>query len=187
MNTFNYIDGCWVEGQGTDCITVHDPALGVPFAELMAASTAQVDLAVTAARQALPAWKATPASERARLLHGFAEQLRARREALVALQMRNNGKPRHEAEVDLDDAVATFTYYAALAEQSPASNREVPLAVPGFTSRTRLEPIGVVGLIVPWNFPLVTSAWKLAPALAAGCTVVLKPSEVTPLVELAYG
>lgn len=187
MNISHYIDGCWVEGQGTDCMSVNDPALGVPFAELMAASTAQVDQAVSAARQALPAWRTTPASERARLLHGFAEQLSARREALITLQMRNNGKPRHEADVDLDDAVATFSYYAALAEQLPASNREVPLAAPGFTSHTRLEPIGVVGLVVPWNFPLVTSAWKLAPALAAGCTVVLKPSEVTPLVELAYG
>ncbi|MDR6713562.1 betaine-aldehyde dehydrogenase [Pseudomonas hunanensis] len=187
MTTPHYIDGRWVEGQGNDCITVHEPALGLPFAELMSASTAQVDQAVAAARRALPAWKQTSAGERAALLRGFAEQLGARREDLIALQMRNNGKPRHEAEIDLDDAVATFTYYADLAEQLPEKNRDVPLAVPGFTARTRLEPVGVVGLIVPWNFPLVTSAWKLAPALAAGCTVVLKPSEVTPLIEQAYG
>lgn len=187
MTTPHYIDGRWVEGQGSDCITVHDPALGQPFAELMSASTAQVDQAVAAARRALPAWKATAPSERAALLRGFAEQLGQRREALITLQMRNNGKPRHEAEIDLDDAVATFAYYADLAEQLPGKNREVPLAAPGFTARTRLEPVGVVGLIVPWNFPLVTSAWKLAPALAAGCTVVLKPSEVTPLIEQAYG
>lgn len=187
MTTPHYIDGRWVEGQGSDCITVHDPALGQPFAELMSASTAQVDQAVAAARRALPAWKATAPGERAALLRGFAEQLGQRREALITLQMRNNGKPRHEAEIDLDDAVATFAYYADLAEQLPGKNREVPLAAPGFTARTRLEPVGVVGLIVPWNFPLVTSAWKLAPALAAGCTVVLKPSEVTPLIEQAYG
>ncbi|HDS1736646.1 aldehyde dehydrogenase family protein [Pseudomonas sp. BP8] len=187
MTTPHYIDGRWVEGQGNDCITVHEPALGLPFAELMSASTAQVDQAVAAARRALPAWKQTSAGERAALLRGFAEQLGARREDLIALQMRNNGKPRHEAEIDLDDAVATFTYYADLAEQLPEKNRDVPLAVPGFSARTRLEPVGVVGLIVPWNFPLVTSAWKLAPALAAGCTVVLKPSEVTPLIEQAYG
>ncbi|ORL61164.1 aldehyde dehydrogenase family protein [Pseudomonas putida] len=187
MTTPHYIDGRWVEGQGSDCITVHDPALGQPFAELMSASTAQVDQAVAAARRALPAWKATAPGERAALLRGFAEQLGQRREALITLQMRNNGKPRHEAEIDLDDAVATFAYYADLAEQLPGKNREVPLAAPGFTARTRLEPVGVVGLIVPWNFPLVTSAWKLAPALAAGCTVVLKPSEITPLIEQAYG
>lgn len=66
--------------------------------------------------------------------------------------MRNNGKPRHEAEIDLDDAIATFGYYAELAEQLPSKNRDVPLAAPGFSARTRLEPVGVVGLIVPWNF-----------------------------------
>ncbi|WDM60054.1 aldehyde dehydrogenase family protein [Pseudomonas sp. NEEL19] len=187
MTTSHYIAGRWVDGQGSDCISVNDPALGQPFAELMAASAEQVDQAVAAARAALPAWKCTSASERAAYLRGFAEQLGQRREALVTLQMRNNGKPRHEAEVDLDDAIATFGYYAELAEQLPGQNRDVPLAAPGFTARTRLEPVGVVGLIVPWNFPLVTSAWKLAPALAAGCTVVLKPSEVTPLCELAYG
>ncbi|MNS40846.1 putative aldehyde dehydrogenase AldA [compost metagenome] len=187
MTTSHYIAGRWVEGQGSDCISVNDPALGQPFAELMAASIAQVDQAVTAARGALPAWKNTSASERAAYLRGFAEQLGQRREALITLQMRNSGKPRHEAEIDLDDAIATFGYYAELAEQLPSKNRDVPLAAPGFSARTRLEPVGVVGLIVPWNFPLVTSAWKLAPALAAGCTVVLKPSEVTPLIEQAYG
>ncbi|WP_338460098.1 aldehyde dehydrogenase family protein [Pseudomonas sp. TE3-3-F2023] len=187
MTTSHYIAGRWVEGQGSDCISVNDPALGQPFAELMAASVGQVDQAVTAARGALHAWKSTSASERAAYLRGFAEQLGQRREALITLQMRNNGKPRHEAEIDLNDAIATFGYYAELAEQLPSKNRDVPLAAPGFSARTRLEPVGVVGLIVPWNFPLVTSAWKLAPALAAGCTVVLKPSEVTPLIEQAYG
>ncbi|MGW7775956.1 aldehyde dehydrogenase family protein [Pseudomonas machongensis] len=187
MTTPHYIDGRWVEGQGNDSISVYDPSLGAPFAELRSASSAQVDEAVQAARRALPAWKSRPAAERATLLRGFAEQLGARREELIALQMRNNGKPRHEAEIDLDDAVATFAYYAELAEQLPQKNRDVPLAAPGFTARTRLEAVGVVGLIVPWNFPLVTSAWKLAPALAAGCTVVLKPSEITPLIEQAYG
>ena len=187
MTTSHYIAGHWVEGQGSDCISVNDPSLGLPFAELMAASVAQVDQAVAAARQALPAWKQVEPSARATYLRGFAEQLGQRREALIELQMRNNGKPRHEAEIDLEDALATFSYYADLAEQLPLQNRDVPLAAPGFSARTRLEPVGVVGLIVPWNFPLVTSAWKMAPALAAGCTVVLKPSEITPLVELTYG
>ncbi|WP_282347158.1 aldehyde dehydrogenase family protein [Pseudomonas sp. PS01301] len=185
MNTPHYINGRWQAGEGADVLTVYDPAQGLPFVELIAASSAQVDQSVAAARTALPAWKNTTVAERAAVLRGFAEHLTQRREALVALQMRNNGKPRHEAEVDLDDAVATFGYYARLIE-TQASHRNVELAVPGFTSRTRLEPVGVVGLIVPWNFPLVTSAWKLAPALAAGCTVVLKPSEVTPLIEQAY-
>ncbi|KAB0495857.1 aldehyde dehydrogenase family protein [Pseudomonas vancouverensis] len=188
MTAAHYINGQWVAGEGADLITVFDPSLGQPFAELKATSAAQVDQAVAAARQALPAWKNVSASQRAAYLRGFAEQIDQRREELITLQMQNNGKPRHEAVVDIDDAVATFNYYAGLAEQLDArQNRDVPLPVAGFTSRTRLEPVGVVGLIVPWNFPLVTSAWKLAPALAAGCTVVLKPSEVTPLIEQTYG
>ncbi|MBA1192986.1 aldehyde dehydrogenase family protein [Pseudomonas entomophila] len=185
MNTPHYIDGQWVAGAGNDCLVAYDPSLAHPIAELRSADRAQVDHAVAAARRALPAWKATPVAERAALLRGFAEQLMQQRDALITVQMRNNGKPRHEAEVDVDDAVATFTYYAALIEQQDTSP-EVALAASGFTSRTRREPVGVVGLIVPWNFPLVTSAWKLAPALAAGCTVVLKPSEITPLIEQTY-
>lgn len=188
MTAAHYIDGRWVTGEGADLITVFDPSIGQPFAELKATSAAQVDQAIAAARQALPAWKTVAASQRAAYLRGFAEQIEQRREALINLQMQNNGKPRHEAVVDIDDAVSTFNYYAGLAEQLDArQDRDVALPVPGFTSHTRLEPVGVVGLIVPWNFPLVTSAWKIAPALAAGCTVVLKPSEITPLVEQTYG
>jgi len=188
MTAAHYINGHWQHGEGVDCITVYDPALGQPFAELIAASPAQVDQAVAAARSALPAWRNVSAQQRAAYLRGFAEHIDQRREALIALQMQNNGKPHHEAVVDIDDAVATFNYYAGLAEQLTArQGREVPLSAPGFTAHTRLDPVGVVGLIVPWNFPLVTSAWKLAPALAAGCTVVLKPSEITPLIEQTYG
>ncbi|MVV49914.1 aldehyde dehydrogenase family protein [Pseudomonas sp. PB120] len=188
MTAAHYIDGRWVAGESGDCITVFDPALGQPFAELTAASTSQVDQAIAAARQAFPGWRNLSATQRAAYLKGFAEQIESRRETLIALQMQNNGKPRHEAEVDVDDAVATFRYYADLAERlDDRQNREAPLSAPGFNAHTRLEPVGVVGLIVPWNFPLVTSAWKIAPALAAGCTVVLKPSEITPLIEQTYG
>jgi betaine-aldehyde dehydrogenase len=188
MNSSHYIDGHWVRGDGAESITVFDPSLGQPFAELTAASAEQVDQAVAAARKALPAWRNVSAADRAAYLRGFAEQIEQRRETLIALQMQNNGKPRHEAMVDIDDAVATFAYYAGLAERlHDQQDRDVPLSVPGFNAHVRMEPLGVVGLIVPWNFPLVTSAWKLAPALAAGCTVVLKPSEVTPLIEQAYG
>lgn len=188
MTAAHYIGGRWVSGDSADCITVYDPSLGEPFAELTAATPSQVDQAIAAARQALPAWRNSSASQRAAYLKGFAEQIELRREALIALQMQNNGKPRHEAVVDIDDAIATFSYYAGLAERlDDLQDREVPLSVPGFTAHTRFEAVGVVGLIVPWNFPLVTSAWKLAPALAAGCTVVIKPSEITPLIEQTYG
>ncbi|MGI4837926.1 MAG: aldehyde dehydrogenase family protein [Janthinobacterium lividum] len=187
-NTPHYIAGQWAAGQGDEAIVVHDPSTTRPFAELQGASLTQVDRAVAAARAALPAWRALSGAERGGYLRRFAEQIEQRRGELLALQMRNNGKPEHEASIDIDDAVATFNYYAVLAEQLDAGqDSDVPLAVPGFVAQTRREPVGVVGLIVPWNFPLVTSAWKLAPALAAGCTLVLKPSEVTPLIEQAYG
>jgi betaine-aldehyde dehydrogenase len=101
------------------------------------------------------------------------------------LQSSNNGKPQFEAAIDVDDVIATFEYYAGLAEGLDArQDSTVELPSEDFAARLRREPCGVVGLIVPWNFPMVTTAWKLAPALAAGCCVVLKPSEVTPLPEL---
>lgn len=188
MGQSHFIDGQWVAGESDHLVIAYDPCLAQPFAQMHSCSPAQVDQAVRAARKALPSWKSLSAVQRATYLRAFAEQIEQRREGLIALQMQNNGKPGHEAALDVDDAVATFNYYAGLAEQQDArQDSEVTLAVPGFRSQTRLEAIGVVGLIVPWNFPLVTSAWKLAPALAAGCTVVLKPSEVTPLIEQAYG
>lgn len=182
-----FIDGHWVDGDGAP-MPVHDPSLGQIMAQVPAASAHQVNLAVQAARRALPGWCSLSGARRAEYLQGFARHLQQRREGLIALQMRNNGKPRHEAELDLDDAIATFDYYAGLAAQLDArQDQPVPLQAPGFSAHCRFEALGVVGLIVPWNFPLVTSAWKLAPALAAGCTLVLKPSEVTPLIEQVYG
>ena len=182
-----FIDGHWVDGDGAP-MPVHDPSLGQIMAQVPAASAHQVNLAVQAARRALPGWRSLSGARRAEYLQGFARHLQQRREGLIALQMRNNGKPRHEAELDLDDAIATFDYYAGLAAQLDArQDQPVPLQAAGFSAHCRFEALGVVGMIVPWNFPLVTSAWKLAPALAAGCTLVLKPSEVTPLIEQVYG
>jgi betaine-aldehyde dehydrogenase len=183
-----YIDGRPTLGEDPQPMHVYDPCRGEVIAQVAAASPAQVDQAVAAARRALPQWRALSGAQRAAFLDGFARQLQLRRDSLIALQMRNNGKPRHEAEVDLDDAIATFDYYAGLARQLDARQEQnVPLRAEGFSAQLRFEALGVVGLIVPWNFPLVTSAWKLAPALAAGCTLVLKPSEVTPLIEQVYG
>lgn len=187
MTHLMYVNGQWIQGRGA-VITVYEPATSQPFATVSAASAEDIEHAVTSARSAFSGWRDTPAIERARLLYGFAEQLGLRREALVELQIRNNGKPRHEAEADIDDAAATFTYYANLAATlDERQDAGVELSAPGFAARLRYEALGVVGLIVPWNFPLVTSAWKIAPALAAGCTVVLKTSEITPLAELEYG
>jgi betaine-aldehyde dehydrogenase len=179
--------GCWHAGQGPERMAV-DPSRGEAFARFACAASEDVGMTAGQAARAFAGWAGRPSVERAGYLRGFAAGLRARRAALVALQMVNNGKPRAEAEIDLDDAAATFEYYAALAEGlDAAQDAGVDLGVPGLGGRTRMEPLGPVALIVPWNFPLVTTAWKLAPALAAGCTAVLKPSEFTTLAELVYG
>lgn len=179
--------GGWQRGAGAE-LAATDPSRGAVFARFATATPDDVAAAGAEAAAAFPAWAARPSTDRAAFLRGFAQGLRARRAALVALQMVNNGKPRAEAEIDLDDAAATFDYYASLADGlDAAQDAPVDLGLPGLAGRTRREPLGPVALIVPWNFPLVTTAWKLAPALAAGCTAVLKPSEFTTLAELAYG
>ncbi|MND93874.1 Betaine aldehyde dehydrogenase [compost metagenome] len=140
---------------------------------------------MTAAQQAFTVWSSTTGAERAEYLRAIAAGVEARRERLIELQSSNNGKPLFEAAIDVDDVIATFNYYAELAAGLDAKqDSTVALPSEDFSARLRREPCGVVGLIVPWNFPMVTTAWKLAPALAAGCCVVLKPSEVTPLPEL---
>ena len=183
-----FIDGAWHPSTRATTLTVYNPSTGEQIASVASASAADVDLAVQAACRALPAWSQRPARERAGYLRAFAAEIQARSTALIELQMRNSGKPRHEAELDISDAIATFVYYAELADGLDArQNAAVVLPDNSYESFTRIEPLGVVGLIVPWNFPLVTSAWKLAPALAAGCCAVLKPSELTPLIELQLG
>lgn len=183
-----FINGNWVAPQSSETLAVINPATEAPIAQVAAGTATDVDRAVAAAKGALAHWRQTTGTVRARYLRAIAREIEARADELAALSSRNNGKPLFEAEIDIGDAIATWDYYATLAEQLDArQNAEVPLSVPGFSSRTRLEPAGVVGLIVPWNFPFVTTAWKVAPALAAGCTAVLKPSEITPLIELELG
>ena len=125
---------------------------------------------------------------RAKFLKAISARLTERAEDLARLSSANNGKPIRESRIDLADAAASFAYYADQAIALEA-NQDVDVPVPDshFRAQSRQEPLGVAGLIVPWNFPLVTTSWKVAPALAAGCTVVLKPSEITPLVELELG
>ena len=183
-----FIGGAWRAPSEPETITVLNPSSGGMLTEIAGAGSSDVDAAAAAAALAFPSWRRTSGRERAGYLRAFAEGLRRRTVDLVHLQMLNSGKPRGEAETDVGDAVATFAYYAELAERLDAEQNEpVPLPDPGYAGRTRFEPVGPVGMIVPWNFPLVTSAWKMAPALAAGCTLVLKTSEYTPLIELAYG
>nr|WP_221195809.1 aldehyde dehydrogenase family protein [Halomonas organivorans] len=184
--TKQYIDNQWIESQGQRRLAVTDPYRQQPIAELTAGAPADVDAAVAAARRALPAWQALGGERRADYLEAFADALVERREALMRLSVTNNGKALAEAAIDLDDAIACYRYYAGQARALEArQGRLVEHAMDGIEARTYEDPAGVVGLITPWNFPLVTSAWKIAPALAAGCTVVFKPSEVTPLPEQA--
>ncbi|MDX1432264.1 MAG: aldehyde dehydrogenase family protein [Gammaproteobacteria bacterium] len=182
-----YVDGSWLAPGDAHAVDVVDPSTGETIARLQGAGEADVRLAIDAAVRAFPGWRELEGAARGDFLAAFARGLEKRRGALVELQMLNNGKPRAEAEIDVGDAIATFDYYAALARELDA-RQGAPVALPdsAYAGATRFEPHGAVGMIVPWNFPLVTSAWKIAPALAAGCTVVLKTSEYTPLAELAY-
>ncbi len=180
-----YIDGRWVDGALGRTIAVVNPATGAYLADVAAGTAEDVETAVAGATRAFRAWRQTTGAARAGYLRAIAAEVDVRRERLAMLQSLNNGKPQAEAHMDVDDVIATFRYYAELAEQlDDPSGAEV--GIPGAEHRARIlrEPCGVAALIVPWNFPMVTTAWKLAPALAAGCTVVLKPSEVTPLPEL---
>ena len=178
-----YIDGKWRSGD--EQLPVINPSTEERLAIVTGGDARAVDDAVHAARAAFGGWSQTTGAARAMILRRIAEGVAARRERLIELQSSNNGKPGFEAAIDVDDVIATFNYYADLAEASDGQqDRAVQLPVEDFSARLRREPCGVVGLIVPWNFPMVTTAWKLAPALAAGCCVLLKPSEVTPLAEL---
>ncbi|WP_339480460.1 aldehyde dehydrogenase family protein [Pseudomonas sivasensis] len=178
-----YIDGEWRAGH--DVLEVINPATESHLAQVSVGDMAAVTQAVDAASRAFAGWSKSTGRERGALLRKIAQGVREQREALMHLQSSNNGKPLFEAGIDVDDVIATFEYYAGVAEDLDAG-QDRPVALPSdeFSARLRREPCGVVGLIVPWNFPMVTTAWKLAPALASGCCVVLKPSEVTPLAEL---
>ncbi|MCU1751267.1 aldehyde dehydrogenase family protein [Pseudomonas sp. 6D_7.1_Bac1] len=178
-----YIDGRW--SAGDEHLRVINPATEALLTTVKGGDEHAVDQAVTAASAAFAQWSKTTGAERGAILRKIANGVQARRERLMYLQSSNNGKPQFEAGIDVDDVIATFEYYAGLAEALDAGqDRTVELPSEDFAARVRREPCGVVGMIVPWNFPMVTTAWKLAPALAAGCCVVLKPSEVTPLPEL---
>ena len=183
-----FINGRWQASSSSEYLDVFNPCTEELIGQVPAANAADVDKAVAAAKAAFPGWKKAGGAVRARFLKAIATRLRERANELAVLSSRNNGKPLAEALVDMADAAASFDYYAEQAIALEAKQNSA-VAVPDATyqSQLRFEPAGVVALIVPWNFPLVTTSWKVAPALAAGCTVVLKPSEITPLVELELG
>jgi betaine-aldehyde dehydrogenase len=160
-----------------------DPATGEVFVNVAESTAADAQRAIAIARAAFDEgpWPDTPALERARLLHELADAIDANGADFAAMETLNCGKPLREAEYDVADAANCFRYYAGLATKPMGQTYDVPAPSVSFTVR---EPIGVCGQIVPWNYPLLMSVWKLAPALAAGNVCILKPSEYTPLSAL---
>jgi len=161
-------------------IEVLEPATEQVMAEVPRAGADDVDAAVARAKAAFPGWRAVTPGDRAALLHRLANALEEHAEDLAALEARNVGKPITDARGEMEMVVQTFRYYAGAPER--LLGHTIPVA--GGVDMTFREPLGVVGLIVPWNFPLAIASWKVAPALAAGNAVVLKPAELTPLTAL---
>jgi betaine-aldehyde dehydrogenase len=161
-------------------IQVVEPATEAVMAEVPRAGVEEVDAAVDRARGAFPAWRDLSPPDRSALLHRLANRLEEHADELARLEARNAGKPIGDARGEMGMVVETFRYYAGAPER--LTGKTIP--VPGGVDMTFREPLGVVALITPWNFPLTIASWKVAPALAAGNTVVLKPAELTPLTSL---
>jgi aldehyde dehydrogenase (NAD+) len=169
-----FVNGEFVEPKSGKRFVTINPATEEPLAQIAEAGAEDVALAVEAARDASDGWRALPGSERAKYLYRIARQLQERSREFAVLESMNGGKPIKESrDIDIPLAAAHFFYYAGWADK-------LEYAFPG----RRVRPIGVAGQIIPWNFPMLMAAWKLAPALATGNTLVLKPAETTPLTAL---
>ena len=182
MQTKLHIGGDFVTGDGQDQ-AILDPATGETIVSVSEASSEQINRAVEAASAAFSKWSGTPPRDRAAMLLKLAERIEDNGEDFARLESRNCGKPYKLALEDEIPAVADcFRFFAGAARcmSGSAANEYLP----GFTSMIRRDPVGVVASITPWNYPLMMAAWKLAPALAAGNTAVIKPSELTPLTTL---
>jgi acyl-CoA reductase-like NAD-dependent aldehyde dehydrogenase len=182
LETRLLIGGEQVAGEG-ELLSVENPFTESEIATVGLPSHEQIDAAVTAARKAARGWAATPAIDRCELLHEVAARLRARTDKLAELMTKEGGKPRIENSDEVGWTAAAFDYYAELGRNF--AGRVIPSIEATQLSLVLKEPMGVVGCIVPWNYPLLLLSWKIAPALAAGNTIVAKPSELTPLSTLA--
>ena len=180
-----YIDGKWVPAGDGGTRDIINPADGSVVAVVDEATPADAVAAVSAARAAFDAgeWSATPVAQRSALLLRIADLLDRDRDQIARIETLDTGKTLRESYIDIDDVISVFRYYAYLV--AVESDRLVDVGNPAVISRVVREPIGVCVLIAPWNYPLLQIAWKIAPALAAGCTMVAKPSEVTPLSTIA--
>ncbi len=181
-----WINGQWTESRDGGTMTIENPATGAIIAEVVDASRADVDVAVQAARTAFydGRWSKKSPGERSKIIWALADALERRIEEFAKLESENTGKPYKFVSLggDLPFAVDNLRFFAAAARDTHGAHAGE--FMPGYTSMYRREPVGVVGQIAPWNYPLMMAAWKIGPALAAGCTIVLKPAPGTPLTTL---
>src|SRR5260370_8085850 len=181
------IKGKWVDSVAGKTFPTVNPSTGEVITQVAEADAPDVDKAVAAARAAFDKgrWRKMSASERGNLMNKLADLIEKHADELAQLEALDNGKPYHVARAaDLPLTIACYRYYAGWADKN--HGKTIPVSGNYFTY-TKHEPVGVVGQIIPWNFPLLMQAWKLGPALAKGCTVVLKPAEQTPLTALYVG
>src|SRR3977135_1535804 len=181
-----FIDGQWVDAESGKTFATPNPSTGQTLAEVAEAAKAAIDKAVAAARRAFEGkWSKLSARDRGRLLYKLSQLIEEHAKDLAELETQDNGKPIKESlYVDLPQVAENFEYFAGWATKIEGETIPVPGNMFNYTLR---EPVGVCGQIIPWNFPLLMAAWKLAPALAAGNTVVLKPAEQTPVTAMELG
>jgi betaine-aldehyde dehydrogenase len=180
-----FVAGEWVAGEGSP-LAVVDPSSETELCSVHTATGQQVDAAVRRAAYVQRELRRTSGAQRAQWLRQIAGSLAQAKERFATIECLNVGKPYAEALLDVEDTIACFEFYADQAQELDARQEElIATPAPDFEVRVRYEPVGVSALIIPWNFPLLTTTWKLAPALAAGCASIVKPSEYTPLSALA--
>ncbi|MEA2176154.1 MAG: aldehyde dehydrogenase [Blastocatellia bacterium] len=181
-----FIDGKWVDAESGKTFTTPNPATGETLAEVAEGDKADIDKAVEAARRAFEGkWSKISARERGRIIYKLSQLIEQHAQELAELETADNGKPiRESMYVDLPQVIENFEYFAGYATKIEGETIPVSGQMLNYTLR---EPLGVCGQIIPWNFPLLMAAWKLAPALAAGNTIVLKPAEQTPVTALELG
>ncbi len=181
-----FIDGKWVDAESGKTFSTPNPATGATLAEVAEADKADIDKAVDAARRAFEGkWSKISARDRGRMMYKLAQLIESKSKELAAIETADNGKPIKESlYIDIPSVVENFEYFAGWATKIEGETIPVPGQMFNYTLR---EPVGVCGQIIPWNFPLLMAAWKLAPALAAGNTIVLKPAEQTPVGAMELG
>ena len=177
-----FIDGAWTDAASGETLAVINPATEDEIAQVPKGDASDVDRAVGAARRAFETWSQSTPQDRSRALHAFADAIEKDAETLSALEQANVGKPKGTADFDVEFTVDNVRFFAGAARV--VEGKAAGEYVATHTSMIRREPAGVVGQVAPWNYPLMMAIWKLCPALAAGCTVVLKPASITPLSAL---